>query len=133
MFGVQGSFNACTKWDLMYTWCIKQGCNTYHLKKWTMEYWMSFGMILPFFKFITKYLDFWKYFLIVLFTHLMRRYWESAQHRYVKLQQMSYKIPNGSQILIWGQRNPTFPTPQGRHFYEIIFHSTYCECIQLYV
>jgi hypothetical protein len=37
---------------------------------------------------------------------------ESAQHRYVQLQQMSYKIPNGSQILIWGQRHPTFPTPQ---------------------
>lgn len=62
MFGDQESFNACTKWDLLYTWCIKQGCNTYHLKKWTMEYWMSFGMILPFFKFITKYLDILKIF-----------------------------------------------------------------------
>lgn len=62
MFGVQGSFNACTKWDLMYTWFIKQGYNTYNFKKWTMEYWMSFGMLLPFFKFITKYLHILKIF-----------------------------------------------------------------------
>jgi hypothetical protein len=50
---------------------------------------MYFGMILPFFKFITKYLDILKIFFNKYIYTTNEEVLESVQHRYVKLQQMS--------------------------------------------